>query len=73
MCLGYLNPEFLAGGSLKVRHDLAAPRGRPSGRQCARPIEAGAAHGIRQIANANMARAIRSVTVERGKDPRGMT
>jgi N-methylhydantoinase A len=31
-----------------------------------------AAHGIRQVANANMARAIRAVTVERGKDPRDM-
>jgi N-methylhydantoinase A len=27
-----------------------------------------AAHGIRQIANVNMARAIRAVTIERGKD-----
>ena len=31
-----------------------------------------AAHGIRQIANVNMARAIRAVTVERGKDPRDL-
>jgi N-methylhydantoinase A len=32
-----------------------------------------AAHGIRQVANANMARAIRSVTIERGRDPRDFT
>ena len=31
-----------------------------------------AAHGIRQVANVNMARAIRAVTVERGKDPRDL-
>ena len=29
-----------------------------------------AAHGIRAVANANMARALRSVSVERGRDPR---
>jgi N-methylhydantoinase A len=34
---------------------------------------AAAAHGIRQVANANMARAIRSVTIERGRDPRDYT
>jgi N-methylhydantoinase A len=32
-----------------------------------------AAHGIRHVANVNMARAIRAVTVERGRDPRDMT
>ena len=32
-----------------------------------------AAHGIRAIANANMARALRSVSVERGRDPRDLT
>ena len=31
-----------------------------------------AAHGIRQVANVNMARAIRAVTIERGKDPRDL-
>jgi N-methylhydantoinase A len=41
----------------------------------ARPLKlsvADAAHGIRQVANVNMARAIRAVTVERGKDPRDL-
>jgi N-methylhydantoinase A len=32
-----------------------------------------AADGIRRVANAHMARAVRSVTVERGRDPRGFT
>src|SRR4029078_12345581 len=32
-----------------------------------------AAHGIRAVANAAMARAIRAVTVERGLDPRDLT
>jgi N-methylhydantoinase A len=72
MCLGYLNPEFLAGGSLKVHRGLAeaallAGVGSVLGLP---PLKA--AHGVRQLANASMARAIRSVTVERGKDPREM-
>jgi len=32
-----------------------------------------AAHGIREVANASMARAIRAVTIERGRDPRDFT
>ena len=32
-----------------------------------------AAHGIRAVANAAMSRAIRAVTVERGRDPRDLT
>ena len=72
MALGLLNPQALAGGSLPVdpalslaaiQVEVADPLG----------IDAiAAAHGIRQVANVNMARAIRAVTVERGKDPRDM-
>jgi N-methylhydantoinase A len=72
MVLGYLNPEALAGGSLRV--DAALSR-RAVEAHVARPLGLGveeAAHGIRQIANVNMARAIRAVTVERGKDPRDL-
>src|ERR1700741_3460219 len=32
-----------------------------------------AAHGIRAVANAAMARAVRAVTIERGRDPRDLT
>lgn len=73
MCLGYLNPQALAGGSLPV----AVEKSRDAVyRHIAQPLGIDiyeAARGIRQIANVNMARAIRSVTVERGKDPRDMT
>jgi len=73
MVLGLLNPRALAGGSLKVdpelsRRAIAEHVAGPLGL----PVEA-AAHGIRQVANANMARALRAVTVERGLDPRDMT
>jgi N-methylhydantoinase A len=73
MALGYLNPVSLAGGTLKVNRSLSE---QAIDRIVARPLGISrleAAHGVRQIANVNMARAIRSVTVERGKDPRDMT
>jgi len=70
--LGLLPPR-LAGGSLSL--DIPAARAAID-RQLAQPlglaIEA-AAYGIREIANANMVRAIRAVTVERGLDPRELT
>lgn len=72
MVLGYLNPAALAGGSLRV--DAALSR-RAVEAHVARPLGLTleeAAHGIRQVANVNMARAIRAVTVERGKDPRDL-
>lgn len=69
--LGYL-PQQLAGGRLML--DVVAARnailqaiGAPLGLSAER-----AASGIRDIANANMMRAIRAVTVERGLDPRDL-
>ena len=70
--LGYL-PDQLAGGGLHldvdkaravIQRDLAAPLGLS--------VEE-AAFGVREVANANMARAIRAVSVERGIDPRDFT
>jgi N-methylhydantoinase A len=72
MVLGFLNPHLLAGGSLRVNATLSK---RAVEEHVARPLQLSvddAAHGIRQVANVNMARAIRAVTVERGKDPRDM-
>ncbi|AUX78464.1 hydantoinase/oxoprolinase family protein [Sinorhizobium fredii] len=70
--LGYL-PSVLAGGQMKL--DVEAAR-RAIASQLADPlgldVEA-AAVGVREVANANMARAIRAVTVERGVDPRDFT
>jgi len=63
----------LAGGSLAV--DPAAAQAAVA-RHVGAPLGLStldAAHGIRHIANVNMARAIRAVTVERGRDPRDMT
>jgi N-methylhydantoinase A len=71
--LGFLNPAYLAGGELRLdarrAHDaIARDVGGPLGLGVA-----DAAHGIREVANANMARAIRAVTIERGRDPRDYT
>ena len=73
ICLGYLNPAGFAGGSLSIRPELSA---KAIEKHIAKPLGlslADAAVGIRQIANSEMARAIRAVTVERGRDPRTMT
>ena len=72
VALGLL-PEQLAGGALSldrakaraaIEHQIAKPLGLS--------VDAAAA-GIRDVANANMTRAIRAVTVERGVDPRDFT
>jgi len=71
--LGYLNPAHLAGGELPIDAARAEAAIR---RHVAEPLGLSvveAAHGIREVANANMARAIRSVTIERGRDPRDFT
>ena len=72
MVLGLLNQQALAGGSLPV--DPALSRAAVQ-QHVAGPLGLSlldAAHGIRLVANLNMARAIRAVTVERGKDPRDL-
>ncbi len=71
--LGILNPNALAGGRLTIDRGLAE---RAIKEHVATPLSLSveeAAHGIRAVANAAMARAIRAVTVERGRDPRDLT
>jgi N-methylhydantoinase A len=71
--LGYLNAEHLAGGELALRAELAREAIQ---REVATPLGLAlveAAQGIRDVANASMARAIRAVTIERGRDPRDFT
>jgi N-methylhydantoinase A len=69
VALGLL-PERLAGGALCLDRDAARAA---ISRDIAEPLGIdvdSAACGIREVANANMTRAIRAVTVERGVDPR---
>lgn len=70
--LGLIGDTGLAGGSLTIDRALSEKAIRT---HIADPLGISvdeAAIGIRQLANVNMARAIRSVTVERGLDPREM-
>jgi N-methylhydantoinase A len=70
LILGYLNPAQLAGGSVKLNparaHEAFEARvARPLGLPLAE-----AAHGAHLIAASSMIRAIRAVSIERGRDPR---
>jgi N-methylhydantoinase A len=71
--LGLINPRALAGGRLAIDRRLSE---QAILAHVARPLGLSledAAHGIRAVANAAMSRAIRAVTVERGRDPRDLT
>src|SRR5262249_45050752 len=67
--LGYLNPDYFAGGEMRI--DMAAARGALEGlaaRVKLAPIEC--AWGIHDVVNENMAGAARVHIAERGRDPR---
>jgi len=71
--LGYLNPEYLLGGALKMNLEKAA---RIFEERIAKPLGLPlleAAYGVHTVANAAMARAMRAVTTERGRDVRSFT
>ncbi|NLH75464.1 MAG: hydantoinase/oxoprolinase family protein [Acidobacteria bacterium] len=69
LCLGRLDPDFFLGGRMRVHPERSlealAGLGRAIGKS---PVET--ALGIVAIANANMEKAIRVISVERGIDPR---
>src|SRR5258708_37872767 len=67
-----LNPEYLLGGRMKIRQDLARQAvGRLADRLGLGAMET--AQGILSVVTANMARAIRVISVQRGHDPRDYT
>jgi N-methylhydantoinase A len=71
--LGFINPGALAGGKLTIDRALSEAAIRDHiGAPLNLPLT-DAAHGIRAVANAAMARAVRAVTIERGRDPRDLT
>jgi len=68
--LGYLDPEFFAGGKMKL--DAAAARAAID-THIARPMGLSveeAAAGMYRVACNNMAQGVREVTIKRGFDPR---
>jgi N-methylhydantoinase A/oxoprolinase/acetone carboxylase beta subunit len=71
--LGYINPDYFAAGSLKLVPDLAR---KAIKEKIADPLGMSleeAALGIHRVVNAQMAEAIRLVSIGRGIDPRGYT
>jgi N-methylhydantoinase A len=68
--LSFVNPAALAGGSFPIRRDLAAAALTAS---VAEPLGLSleeAAWGVHRVADSMMARALRAVSTERGRDPR---
>lgn len=70
--LGTLNPEFLLGGRMRVHRDLAIAAIDRLAAQLGMDRMA-TAQGIISVVTANMARAIRVISVQRGHDPRDYT
>jgi N-methylhydantoinase A len=67
---GYMNPEAIAGGTMRIDRQAAWDAIKS---QVADPLGIdvhAAAYGITQIANSAMMRALRAVSTERGRDPR---
>lgn len=72
LILGYLDPEYFLGGAIQLNRDKAFHLVEE---KLARPLKTDpieAAAGVYEIVNANMANAIRILTVQRGHDPREM-
>jgi len=71
--LGYLNPDYLVGGAVRLNAGKAREVFEERiAKRLGLPLDA-AAHGACRIAAANMIRAIKAVSTERGRDPRGST
>ncbi len=70
LVLGYLNADYFNGGAMRLDSKAAAEGIEAA---IARPLElpvGDAAWGIHAVANSNMERAMRVISVERGRDPR---
>lgn len=72
LVLGRLDAEHFLGGRMALDEDRARTHVQGLARRLSLPLEA-AAWGIVRVANSNMERAIRTISVERGYDPRRFT
>jgi N-methylhydantoinase A len=72
LVLGRLDAEHFLGGRLPLDLERARARMQDLARRMSLPLEA-AAWGVIRVANSNMERAIRTISVERGRDPRRFT
>ncbi len=69
LLLGRLDPEYFLGGRMAIDRDRTERVAAALAKHVKMPV-AELAEGIVRVANANMERAIRVVSVERGHDPR---
>ena len=69
LVLGRINADYFLGGRMKLNRDKAFEAVAQVGQAMSMGTEE-TAHAIVQLANENMANAIRLITVERGIDPR---
>ena len=70
LVLGYLDPDFFAGGKIKLDRQAAVDAIED---QVARPLRMSvedAAAGMYQVINTNMAQGVRETSIKRGFDPR---
>ena len=72
LILGRLDADHFLGGRMRLHRERALARMRDLARRLDRSPEA-AAWGVVRVANSNMERAIRAISVERGYDPRRFT
>jgi N-methylhydantoinase A/oxoprolinase/acetone carboxylase beta subunit len=72
LVLGYLDPEYFAGGTLHLDPERARAALASLAARMGTRIET-AALGIHRVVNAQMAEAMRLVSIGRGIDPRGYT
>ena len=72
LILGRLPPDHLLGGRLRLDYDRAKVLLAELGRRLGTDAE-GAALGVVRVVNATMERAIRTISLERGYDPRRFT
>jgi N-methylhydantoinase A len=70
--LGRINPNYLLGGKMPIYSDLANEAISKIARQLGMSLR-DTAEGIIKLVNLNMAKAIMTVSVERGRDPREYT
>jgi N-methylhydantoinase A/oxoprolinase/acetone carboxylase beta subunit len=70
LCLGRLDADFFLGGRMRIDTGRSLAAVSKLGRRIGKSVTE-AALGIVAIANANMEKAIRVISVERGIDPRG--
>jgi N-methylhydantoinase A len=72
LVLGRLDAEHFLGGRMVLDQGRAQARMQDLARRLSLPLEA-AAWGVIRVANSNMERAIRTISIERGHDPRRFT